>query len=96
LPPFSPSFHYDIPTGKSLATRMEEVLGIQAKFPNKIWVITEWYPKEEYPPLLDKTNQAFYLFVKNTRLANEDGFPCMTYASQEMFGSMVAYFFIEH
>ncbi|XP_028647011.1 microtubule-associated proteins 1A/1B light chain 3C [Erpetoichthys calabaricus] len=117
---------------KSLATRMEEVAGIRAKFPTKIPVIVERYPKEKYLPLLDKTkflvpqeltmtqfitiirnrmslmpSQAFYLLVNNTSLASmsqimtevyrdhkdEDGFLYMTYASQEMFGSIVANFF---
>ncbi|XP_008053822.1 microtubule-associated proteins 1A/1B light chain 3C [Carlito syrichta] len=40
---------------KSLATRQEEVAGIRAKFPNKIPVIVERYPREKFLPLLDKT-----------------------------------------
>nr|XP_035977523.1 microtubule-associated proteins 1A/1B light chain 3C [Halichoerus grypus] len=40
---------------KSLATRQEEVAGIRAKFPNKIPVIVERYPREKFLPPLDKT-----------------------------------------
>ncbi|EFB22113.1 hypothetical protein PANDA_006964, partial [Ailuropoda melanoleuca] len=40
---------------KSLATRQEEVAGIRAKFPNKIPVIVERYPREKLLPPLDKT-----------------------------------------
>uniref|UniRef100_A0A0N8EUL3 Microtubule-associated proteins 1A/1B light chain 3C n=2 Tax=Heterocephalus glaber TaxID=10181 RepID=A0A0N8EUL3_HETGA len=40
---------------KSLATRQEEVAGIQAKFPNKIPMILERNPHEQSLPLLDKT-----------------------------------------
>nr|XP_001093103.3 microtubule-associated proteins 1A/1B light chain 3C [Macaca mulatta] len=40
---------------KSLAIRQEEVAGIRAKFPNKIPVVVERYPRETFLPLLDKT-----------------------------------------
>ncbi|KAM5237698.1 microtubule-associated protein 1 light chain 3 gamma [Ctenodactylus gundi] len=40
---------------KSFATRQKEVAGIQAKFPNKIPVIVERYPRDQFLPLLDKT-----------------------------------------
>ncbi|XP_047611008.1 microtubule-associated proteins 1A/1B light chain 3C isoform X2 [Phacochoerus africanus] len=40
---------------KSLATRREEVAGIRVKFPGKIPVIVERYPREKFLPLLDKT-----------------------------------------
>ncbi|KAM5144633.1 microtubule-associated protein 1 light chain 3 gamma [Callospermophilus lateralis] len=40
---------------KNLATRQQEVAGIRAKFPNKIPVIVERYPREQFLPLLDKT-----------------------------------------
>nr|XP_012606595.1 microtubule-associated proteins 1A/1B light chain 3C-like [Microcebus murinus] len=40
---------------KSLATRQEEVAGTQARFPNKIPVIVERYPREKFLPLLNKT-----------------------------------------
>ncbi|KAF5914091.1 microtubule-associated proteins 1A/1B light chain 3C [Diceros bicornis minor] len=40
---------------KSLATRQEEVAGIRAKFPNKIPVVVERYPREQVLPPLDKT-----------------------------------------
>ncbi|XP_037678045.1 microtubule-associated proteins 1A/1B light chain 3C isoform X2 [Choloepus didactylus] len=40
---------------KSLATRREEVAGIRAKFPSKIPVVVERYPREKFLPLLDKT-----------------------------------------
>ncbi|XP_004578913.2 microtubule-associated proteins 1A/1B light chain 3C [Ochotona princeps] len=112
---------------KSLATRQEEVAGIRAKFPNKIPVIVERYPREKLLPLLDKTKflvpqeltmtqflsiirsrmvlratEAFYLLVDNKSLVSmnmtmaeiyrdykdQDGFVYMTYASQEMFGSL--------
>ncbi|XP_007535673.1 microtubule-associated proteins 1A/1B light chain 3C [Erinaceus europaeus] len=39
---------------KSLATRKEEVAGIQAKFPGKIPVIVERYPREKVLPSMDK------------------------------------------
>ncbi|KAB0377038.1 microtubule-associated proteins 1A/1B light chain 3C [Muntiacus reevesi] len=40
---------------KSLATRREEVAGIRVKFPGKIPVIVERYPREKFLPRLDKT-----------------------------------------
>ncbi|OTF80052.1 microtubule-associated proteins 1A/1B light chain-like protein [Euroglyphus maynei] len=40
---------------KSFAMRREEVLGIRAKFPNKIPIIVERSQKERYLPRLDKT-----------------------------------------
>ncbi|XP_027202065.2 microtubule-associated protein 1 light chain 3 gamma-like isoform X1 [Dermatophagoides pteronyssinus] len=40
---------------KSFAMRREEVLGIRAKFPNKIPIIVERSTKERYLPRLDKT-----------------------------------------
>ncbi|XP_007182488.1 microtubule-associated proteins 1A/1B light chain 3C [Balaenoptera acutorostrata] len=40
---------------KSLATRREEVAGIRVKFPGKIPVIVERYPREMLLPSLDKT-----------------------------------------
>ncbi|XP_063297303.1 microtubule-associated proteins 1A/1B light chain 3C [Pelobates fuscus] len=39
---------------KSLAARKGEVIGIKAKFPTKIPVVVERYPKEKYLPRLDK------------------------------------------
>uniref|UniRef100_A0A8C3VI32 Microtubule associated protein 1 light chain 3 gamma n=1 Tax=Catagonus wagneri TaxID=51154 RepID=A0A8C3VI32_9CETA len=40
---------------KSLAARREEVAGIRAKFPGKVPVVVEHYPREKFLPLLDKT-----------------------------------------
>ncbi|XP_069749991.1 microtubule-associated proteins 1A/1B light chain 3C-like [Narcine bancroftii] len=112
---------------RSLALRKSEAESIRRKFPNKLPVIVERYPKERSLPCLDRakylvplelsmcqftiiirsrmalsSKQVFHLMVNNRSVAStsltmaeiytefkeDDGFLYVTYASQEMFGSL--------
>uniref|UniRef100_A0A8C1AFY0 Microtubule-associated protein 1 light chain 3 gamma, like n=1 Tax=Cyprinus carpio carpio TaxID=630221 RepID=A0A8C1AFY0_CYPCA len=56
MPPYEKSMEITpFKQRKCLATRKDEVCTIRSKFPNKLPVIVERYPREKKLPLLDKT-----------------------------------------
>ncbi|KTG36585.1 hypothetical protein cypCar_00022942 [Cyprinus carpio] len=80
MPPYEKSMEITpFKQRKCLATRKDEVCTIRSKFPNKLPVIVERYPREKKLPLLDKTNflskieleasQALYLLISGKKMS---------------------------